>query len=445
VIDGQNEDEMLQAQGLQPLDPYRTLQVAPHAPRDLIDEAYWALAARANISSTAYARLRDLNDAYSLLTDDTRRERYDADNGFSRLSPLDTGRPRARKPLLPGRRRARQVYAQRHYDVLALDADASPLVVDIAHRILSRKYARGRTVDPEVIAAIDEAYRTLRNPHLRAQYDAQIPPPKRPQPRSAPVAEPPAQPQAAADAPAAPPPPVVQPPQHAPPASADVRDADMDAHNDATEASPAPVPAKPRRLFVLRPNEPAPEASTPPAPAAGDAEPEGAAHREFRPLRGVRNALRRREAARQAALAEVAEMSQEAQARLVDLRDGHEALDGAPVFPPESAGQRPVSALGEVTFAGGPYAGRVYAIGDAAFVLADLDPLVPEYGHISPYGGECMLRPAPGVETTINGEALALPLAFLDDGDEVQVGPHRFRFARPAAEEPIEFESLQSS
>jgi hypothetical protein len=59
-----------------------------------------------------------------------------------------------------------------HYEALHLDPLASPEVVELAYQHLSTKYRLAGA--EERLLSIEEAYRVLRDPHLRASYDAQL-------------------------------------------------------------------------------------------------------------------------------------------------------------------------------------------------------------------------------------------------------------------------------
>ncbi len=58
-----------------------------------------------------------------------------------------------------------------YYEALHLDPSASPEVVELAYHHLSTKYRLAG--EEERILSIEEAYRVLRDPHLRVAYDAQ--------------------------------------------------------------------------------------------------------------------------------------------------------------------------------------------------------------------------------------------------------------------------------
>jgi curved DNA-binding protein CbpA len=74
---------MLQSQGPRAFEPYRILQVQPHASQELVVEAYWTLVARAKAHQNE-AAMRALNAAYELLTNADRRAAYDREHGYLR-------------------------------------------------------------------------------------------------------------------------------------------------------------------------------------------------------------------------------------------------------------------------------------------------------------------------------------------------------------------------
>ncbi len=172
---------MLQAQGLPPANPYRTLQLHPSAPRELVVDAYWTLVARYKRTLThpgeaaAGVPLGELNRAYSTLMDDDRRREFDQENGFSA----------ARAPAIDVRRRAVGVLGFGssivatsdhidHYHLLQVDREADSEMIDVAYTVLARKAIGYNIEDVFLRDLLDEAHRTLRDPQLRAQYDASL-------------------------------------------------------------------------------------------------------------------------------------------------------------------------------------------------------------------------------------------------------------------------------
>ncbi len=160
---------MLQAQGLRPPDPYRTLQLHPRAPRALVADVYWALLERAKAAGGAArsARIAALDEAYALLIDDARRATYDEANGFAGASP--TGAWLAGMPSLAEQRAGPGTEDADFYEVLCVDREADALVIGIAYRVMTRPGVVPGTARRRGL--LDDAYRTLSNRELRAQYD----------------------------------------------------------------------------------------------------------------------------------------------------------------------------------------------------------------------------------------------------------------------------------
>jgi curved DNA-binding protein CbpA len=158
---------MLQPQGPRVFEPYRILQVQPHAAHELIVEAYWTLIARAK-SHGNDAAMRALNAAYELLTSSDRRAQYDREHGFVREEPEPYDKKKHKD-----RKNGSKTPAD-HYRMLAVDQDADRDVIDIAYRIGMRKAAGHH---PELVLLreqLTDAFHTLSSAQLRAQYDGAI-------------------------------------------------------------------------------------------------------------------------------------------------------------------------------------------------------------------------------------------------------------------------------
>lgn len=163
---------MVQAQGLRPFDPYRILQLDPHAPRELIVEAYWALVSRSRRGERAgedgVRRTDEMSAAYGSLVDAARRRAVDLSMGVDAAA---------------GAKRRRNA---EYYETLCVDPEADGRIIELAHQLLSRDEQRKRRSVRQFV--LDEAYRTLSNPLLRAQYDlAREQAPERPRPALVPV------------------------------------------------------------------------------------------------------------------------------------------------------------------------------------------------------------------------------------------------------------------
>ncbi|MEX2225216.1 MAG: FHA domain-containing protein [Dehalococcoidia bacterium] len=158
---------MPQPQGPRSFDPYRILQLQPHAARDLIVESYWTLVARAK-SHGNDAAIRALNAAYELLTTAERRAEYDLVHRYvqEELPPPD------KKKHKDGKNGAKA--APDHYTLLAVSAEADVDVIELSYRIGMRRAAGYR---PELVLMreqLTDAFQTLSDPQARAQYDATL-------------------------------------------------------------------------------------------------------------------------------------------------------------------------------------------------------------------------------------------------------------------------------
>lgn len=151
---------MVQAQGVRPADPYRILQLHPAAPRELIVEAYWTLVRRPRRPDASDAGIRadDIGAAYAILIDPARRRALDAALGID-----GDASPKSR--------------AADYYETLCVDAEADARIIEMAYRLLSRDEDQKKRSARRF--SLDEAYRALSNPPLRAQYDATRRPPTR--------------------------------------------------------------------------------------------------------------------------------------------------------------------------------------------------------------------------------------------------------------------------
>lgn len=154
---------MVQSQGQRTFDPYRILQLQPHASHALIIESYWTLVGRAKEHQND-AAIRALNAAYELLTNTDRRSAYDAERGYLPA-------PAAEKP---SKSNGHHAAPQDHYTLLAVAREADRDIIEIAFRTATRRAAGHQ---PELVRQRDvltEAYRTLTNAERRAQYDATL-------------------------------------------------------------------------------------------------------------------------------------------------------------------------------------------------------------------------------------------------------------------------------
>jgi hypothetical protein len=163
---------MLQTQGLQLPDPYKTLRLHPHAPRELVIDAYWILVSR-DRANPAPRAIDALNTSYGLLMNDADRTAYDVAHGLHSL-PRPTARL-VRTGLgrlgIGGQAKMVSEHAD-FYHVLCVDTEADGEIIGAAQRAMLKHAIRNSAAPALMRELIDEAYRTLRNPQLRAQYDA---------------------------------------------------------------------------------------------------------------------------------------------------------------------------------------------------------------------------------------------------------------------------------
>ncbi|HYM14617.1 MAG TPA: FHA domain-containing protein [Dehalococcoidia bacterium] len=359
---------MLESQGTRTLDPYRTLQLHPSAPRQLIVEAYWHLISRRNPRDKA-GLAGDLNAAYALLMDEDRRAAYDREHGYDAARGGHTSSPLAD-----------------YYERLHIDREADAAIVALAYAATAREPAAD--VTPDRREAIDEAYRILRNPQLRAQYDAA----------------------SGAEALSVPVPTVVAPPARPP-------------DTDVPPAPPAAVTSSPLAVATQA-------LSPPPTQRRGLMRRLGVgAAPPPRPMRGIP----RRYESDQA-------LDAAKDARLLALEG--EPLDRATVA---VAGSAPSpgdeDAIASLGFIAGPFAGLriglgtdVLTIGSSAgsdVVLSDQgDRIAPEHARVWCHGDHVVFHQLQGARSVVAGRRLETSLVILDDGDEIQIGQHRMTFTR---------------
>jgi curved DNA-binding protein CbpA len=372
---------MLESQGTRPLDPYRTLQLHPRAPRQLIVEAYWHLVSRRKLRGET-GNVNDLNAAYGVLMDEARRAAYDAEHGLS-------GADEDEQPQHGSR-------AADHYERLGVDPDADRGIIALAHEVLGRGCA-GQARD-----SLDEAHRTLGNPQLRAQYDSSL---ERRGRELAAV-------------------PVVAPPR----ASAYAESVPPMFRREEAPVSNAPGGEKPATP-ASRPARPAPE--TPPPSRHGLLGRLGLG-RSGAPVMRPTHGEPRRFASEQALDAAKDE-------RLLRLHgEPMEETEEAITAPPGPGNSDGTAAL---VFIAGPFAGRRVGLGsdvvtigsaaDADVVLTDpADRIAAEHARIWQHGDHFVFRQFDAARTVIGGQRLMTSVVILDDGDEIQIGPHRITFTQ---------------
>jgi len=381
---------------------YQTLQIAPSATYELIEQAYWVLITRARSDRSGEVRLGQLNDAYASLINPDRRTAHDLEHGLTKLRT----RPRIEAPRRPMFARVpRYTTRLTHYQLLDLDPGASPEIVDLAyaHRRTRLKGGDARTVYER--ALVEEAYRTLSDPERRAVYNERvmgIRPAGASQPEQPAEAEQPLT--AVEDAP--------QPAEGARPPVA------VDDGHPAGAVAPAELGAKTSLAQKL-----------------------GLAAVTQRILSRAPSQTdeRDRQAAARAALA--AEAAAEHQ-RLAAL--------GVTAEPPPAvaAAEDDLPASGVRTcfrFVGGPQTGEVINLTENSIILgasdaADVRLANPDgmigAGHVRVWrrDDEFILHQLDSFSTTyVNGERLDLRLAILEPGDEIRIGPHTLVFDQSRA------------
>ncbi len=185
-----------------PDDHYRLLQLDPDAPQQLIAEAYWFLASRLRaeklVRRSAERELVGLNAAYQILAVAEQRRAYDAT--VARV--LDLRRERAERidasrQSFPGRLfRKPQRPQVDFYELLRVDPAAEPPLIARAYsmlRMLHSKKAAGEA-PKEYLSELAQARAVLLDRARRAAYDK-----SRLQPAPAPEAKPAEAPEVAAE------------------------------------------------------------------------------------------------------------------------------------------------------------------------------------------------------------------------------------------------------
>jgi Inner membrane component of T3SS, cytoplasmic domain len=440
---------MTDAQGMRPDDPFRALQLHPEAPRDLIEDAYWLLvSARSPVLSEA--RIAGLNKAYATLCDADARQTYREQRGVQEHA--DPPAPRRRAPflrLLPARKQSgghagHQQQSAEHgdlYRVLRVDPEADGAIIHLAYEFWTHGL-QGARPDRDLI---EKAYRTLSDPALRAQYDAQRQDAPPPEPVKI-TKEAPAQihiqrhsdNQGATAVPSA----VVdgamtsvpdEPPTRSPVTRAEPRSATgAPVEAAATVVAPAgpPAAADVHSLYVepADPRPQRPERPTAPAIAEIAAEPAPPPVAPHAPppvrLPGGR------------------QLAEAQHNRLLQLRNDAIAV-AAPAVPASGPPEGPPAAAATLAFISGPRKGERLELaadtvmlgssGTCDVVLEDSASAIdPVHAQLVPHGATYMFRDIARHDTTIAGSPPALPVVILEDGDEIQIGEHRMRFACPS-------------
>jgi curved DNA-binding protein CbpA len=459
---------MTQSQEAQSFDPYKTLELHPQAPRDLVVAAYWALVARAKQrrtgSGAAGGSLDELNAAYRLLADEAARAAYDAQHRVteSRGSRVrSTGKGLG---VLGFFGKARLVSDHDDfYHLLCVDRLAGADVIDAAFAVMSGQAVGRDAEDVFLRGLLEEARHTLRNPQLRAQYDAS-------HGTGSPKAPPP---QAAAPAPA--PLPATYNLQPTTYANGNGRHAalpvfspeDQRAEAAATRASATSEVPEPAEAIARAAESPQPAASqvlpamyaksgeaggpaiptetpAPGAPAAADGvAPSTSTEPAADAARGLLGRLRMPPRASRGSTTynpqpTTSQIIDAEHARLLTLREDQPSPITTHQSPVTNHQSPAAVILAELVFLEGPRAGERVPLGADAVnlgssysshvVLAgDAEHIAPEHARIWRHGDHFVFRQLDDGETTIAGQPLTLPMVVLDDGDEIRISVHRMR------------------
>ena len=387
-----------------PTDAYRTLHVAPSAPYELIEQAYWVLITRARRERVGDRRMGQLNDAYATLINPDRRAAHDLEHGLTKLR----ARPKLETPKRPMFSRGpRYTTSLTHYQLLDVHPDASAEVIDLAYAHRRTKLKGGDAKTLQERALVEEAYTTLSDAERRAIYDERVM----------------AIGAAAAALPVAPEPVVAVEPVAAP----------------EPTVEPTPIVPTVDAALPVAAATPAVEAPAEPDEGTSAAEKLGfvaLAKRAFSRTSGEKaekeDKHAQRTAADAAALAAIAAENR----RLAEL--GLTAEPPVPASPVESL---PVGSVRtQFRFVHGPQTGEVINLtensvilgaSDAADVrLANPDGMIGA-GHVRVWrrDDEFILHQLDSFSITyVNGERLDLRLAILEPGDEIRVGTHTLIF-----------------
>jgi hypothetical protein len=397
--------------GNEPFDAYRTLQLMPSAPHDLVEQAYWVLVTRTRSRGSNSSRLGRLNDAYATLINSDRRAAYDLEHNLTKLRE----RPKFEMPKRPMfARKPKFTTRLTHYQVLDIDFEAVPEVVDTAYVFHKAQLLRSDPKSTFIRSLLEDAFNTLSDPARRAAYDDKVAPRKSPDLSGAPAHKAPAVEAAEPPAPA----PLFPKVEAAPPVAQD----------------------------AVAPEAPAEEVLG--APVAPVAVATAAVVVERRGLGGwIRDKLNARQSASQSGKTERAvriaaaqEVIDAEQRRLSDLGMLAEPAPGGDEEP------RPMGRA-RFHFTDGPHAGRsvgltenslILGASEAADVVLDNPDGMIGAGHVRVWRreDEYILHQLDSFSTTyVNGDRLDLRLAILEPGDEIRIGPHTLIFDEVPIEE----------
>jgi Inner membrane component of T3SS, cytoplasmic domain len=431
-------EQMPGTQGLRPFDPYRTLQLHPDAPRDLIEGAYWLLVSTRS-QALSEARIEELNVAYAALLDAEARRAYVEEHVMHGPAVPAV---RARGPLVrlfSAKTPSVDIdHIRDYYHVLRIDSEADSRIIQLAY-VFWMQGLHGARVER---GRIEEAHRTLANPLLRAQYDArrdeaaahekgrftkeehrQIQTARH---NGVPKTGVSARASAIADR---------QPAASDPPPSPAQRvpQVPRSANGDRFEpAAPKPKPAEPETAAAARVEPAAPKLK------AVEPEPVAAASVEASPAPRQSDVLAHpwALATKQLNGRQLAEAQQN---RLLQLREEPVAVAvPAPSAPLPKPAPRSAATL---AFISGPRTGERMDLAEESVKLgsdyacqivlqdASID-IEREHAQLSPHGASYVFRDLAGHDTTIADQPLSVPVVILEDGDEIQIGVHRLRFTQ---------------
>ncbi len=437
-----------------PADVYRLLQVLPTAPRDLIDEAYWVLGARAMHMPTAGGHsaryIAALNWAYETATRAWAVRVLHDEAGEPTPEPPQRAWPKFFRSRTPEERPSPKHLS--YYDLLCVQPYADPKIIDLAATVILRTSGGFTAADAAMRDLIRVARRVLINPKTRAEHDLRLGL-VRPEPEAAPVVEP--------DTPATARPQPTEPTsegldEHALPAALAATSAVDDGEPRAgaqvvelrehrpempapvttierAEDAPQPTPSAPSRPTASSSNKAATADE-----ASADAQSTTAAEDTMPPRHG--NRMRAWFSERMARARGAHRNGDDA----ADEADSDEADDERLRSLQKDEGRASPwtrqQALANLRFIAGPRLGQSIRIGNAVLTLgeggesdeplADAATVGPRYGRIWQQGDHFIFRQLDDADVKIGGEQLLIPVVVLENGDQIAYGEHVLEFTQ---------------